>query len=638
MFSFVASFGPPAANANGRNVARMLAATPSTDCNGTRIAEAPDGCAGIRRWNVVQRDDLVAPIWDPTRQFLFAGDVRLYNRPALLQALALTSDGDRLSDLEVGFHAYLRWGNDSPRRLIGDFAFIAWDQRSRTLFAARDQLGMRPLYFTAQGDRLLLASDVQALLPFIDRPHERLNPIRILNGFFPPVSQYGETYFRDVHSLLPGHVLVRTDGGSPRQERYWRPPLAINRNRSYRENCDELLHLFQEAVRARLESDAPLIAHSSGGFDSSTILAAADALYRREPARPPLTMVSAMVPGHAADDSRFMKALASKVSFEWLHWDVIRGAAINDAEVSLTQPGVRRGPGGGPREDLRIAKERSARVLLGGMWGDEVLYAGGIFMDMFRHGRWLDLLNETLIVRRPLARGGRLLAKALPGLLPPMLALGVQRRAFGRPVPRPAWLGPAIRDLYPLPPAPVDGGIDGWPSHLALSLWSRLSSPHTSALLDSIVANGSADGIEVRLPFADVRIVEHLFSVSWQQRLPRGHLRRFGRDALGSLLPSEFNSRLGQSSWTSVFLATNRTYSPYVARVINEGPWLSAPYVVRADARRLLRDTTARAGETHEPRTADDWNLLMKIAGLESWLRLLFCYNSAREVKTCPTN
>src|SRR5262249_55808535 len=121
-----------------------------------------------------------------------------------------------------------------------------------------------------------------------------------------------ETFFQGVHRLLPGHWLF-ADGKSVRQERYWQPhprTAACEIPECHR----EFRRLFEKAVEDRLDSDRPIIAHLSGGLDSSSIVCVADAIYRRNGVkRPPLVTASAVFPGLDCDETAYIDAVARHV-------------------------------------------------------------------------------------------------------------------------------------------------------------------------------------------------------------------------------------------------------------------------------------------------------------------------------------
>jgi hypothetical protein len=346
---------------------------------------------------------------------------------------------------------------------------------------------------------------------------------------------------------------------------------------------------------------------------------AADEIYRREPHRPALTMASGLVRGFPCDESHYMDAVAARVSFEGLRWDVVGSDPLPFPGVYRAAPVLRRGPAGGPPRDLEIARERGARVLISGVLGDGVLYAAGVRRDMIRHGRWLRALRD--ILGAGLNRGTpRRIVDAGLGMLSPPAALLAAHRIFGRLPAAPEWMGPALRAIYPPRPERLDFPVQRWPSHVVCGVWAHATSASAAAVVDGFVDYATEEGVELRAPYADVRLVEEVLAIPWDQREPRGHHRRTGRDALGPLLPPEFSKRIAQESWTRVWVANALRAVASVGEFILCGPWLSAPFVDRGIARAMLGDVTAR-GETAAPESCF---LILEFGALEAWLRCLF--------------
>jgi hypothetical protein len=147
-----------------------------------------------------------------------------------------------------------------------------------------------------------------------------------------------------------------------------------------------------------------------------------------------------------------------------------------------------------------------------------------------------------------------------------------------------------------------------------------LTDPAAIFVFDAMVEYGTNVGVEVRIPYADVRLIEAVLAIPWWQRDPRGHHRRTGRDALGPLLPREFAERVGQQAATDIWRATALRRAASLAPFFDAGPWLSAPYVDRGVARAMLRDVLTR-GTGAAPENAI---LVGEFAALEAWLRKLF--------------
>ena len=160
MFVFSLAAGFATGTPNAERVRLSMAGLPVAPADGVRTAHGPRGSASLGRWIVVKRDDAAAPLWDPVRGLLFAGDVRLYNRPELIRELGESAalDGEQ-SDLELARLAYLKWGQDAPLHLVGDFAFVAWDESNSRLFAARDHFGVRPLHYRRLPDGMVVACE-----------------------------------------------------------------------------------------------------------------------------------------------------------------------------------------------------------------------------------------------------------------------------------------------------------------------------------------------------------------------------------------------------------------------------------------------------------------------------------------------
>jgi asparagine synthase (glutamine-hydrolysing) len=186
----------------------------------------------------------------------------------------LSKEGYRFrseTDSEVVLAAFHRWGKESLSRLNGMFAFAIYDRVRAKLFLARDRLGVKPLYYSWDGAKLLFASELKALLGNGVRP--RLH-IPALAQFFTYRFNYGsQTVLENVHKLPPGHFLS-FDLGSGRVEElspWWKLPLGDDRKENLTELARELRRLLEDSVERRLVADVPLGFFLSGGLDSSIV-------------------------------------------------------------------------------------------------------------------------------------------------------------------------------------------------------------------------------------------------------------------------------------------------------------------------------------------------------------------------------
>ncbi|MCA9961266.1 MAG: asparagine synthase (glutamine-hydrolyzing) [Anaerolineales bacterium] len=181
------------------------------------------------------------------------------------------------SDTEVIVHLYEQYGADCLAHLNGQFAFAIWDERERSLFLARDRVGIRPLHYTVQQGALLFASEMKALLSD-ERVTAVFDPLALAQIFtyWSPLSP--RTSFEGIYTLPPGHWL-KAGNGRIHIQSYWQPTFPPANNDTHHgkwalhEAAQQLRDLLIDATQIQLRADVPVGAYLSGGLDSSTITA-----------------------------------------------------------------------------------------------------------------------------------------------------------------------------------------------------------------------------------------------------------------------------------------------------------------------------------------------------------------------------
>jgi asparagine synthase (glutamine-hydrolysing) len=176
------------------------------------------------------------------------------------------------TDTEVLVHLYEELGMDMLSELNGMFAFAIWDARRRELYLARDAYGIKPLFYTRQGDRLLFASEIKALLQDPDVPR-RVN-LQALHDFltydYIPGAQ---TAFEGIFELPPAHLLKIDAEGGITIRRYRELSYVVDDSIGEPQAAEQALTLMDRAVERQLVADVPVGVMLSGGLDSSALVA-----------------------------------------------------------------------------------------------------------------------------------------------------------------------------------------------------------------------------------------------------------------------------------------------------------------------------------------------------------------------------
>ncbi|HZD04909.1 MAG TPA: asparagine synthase (glutamine-hydrolyzing), partial [Longimicrobiales bacterium] len=280
--AILSSDGPLAPECLDRAVARLHHRGPDARGRWT----TPDGRVGLghARLSIIDLESGDQPMANEDGSLHAVVNGEFYDFERIRGELA--SQGHRFrtrSDSEILLHLYEETGAHCLHRLRGEFAFVLWDGRNRTLFAGRDRFGVKPLFFAEHHGTLYLASEAKAL--FAAGVPAAWDPETVyLGGFLRPTHH---TLYRGVRSLPPGHYLVARPGGGHRIHPYWDvtyPTGPAGDGRGEREYVDGFREVLEEAVETRLRADVSVGCYLSGGLDSCAVLGLA-ALHHAGPVR-----------------------------------------------------------------------------------------------------------------------------------------------------------------------------------------------------------------------------------------------------------------------------------------------------------------------------------------------------------------
>lgn len=236
----------------------------------------PEVALGHRRLSIIDVSSHGhQPMFNETGSVSIVYNGEIYNHGDLRPSLEAAGHVYRSHcDTETILHSYEQHGADCVRQFRGMFSFALFDAATKTLFCARDRLGIKPFYYFFDGDVFVFGSEIKALLE-----HPSV-PARLNEKLLPEYLSFGyvsgeETLHRGVRKLMPGHTLtISVNRFEPQIREYWQLPVSQESNdRSDAEWIRECRERLEEAVRLRLMSDVPLGMFLSGGVDSSAIAA-----------------------------------------------------------------------------------------------------------------------------------------------------------------------------------------------------------------------------------------------------------------------------------------------------------------------------------------------------------------------------
>lgn len=204
----------------------------------------------------------------------------LYNTPQLRDELSREGVIFRTNcDTEAVLYSYIIFGEECVQKMNGIFAFAVYDEEKKQVFMARDRMGVKPLFYTMAGSTFLFASEMKALLahPDVEPVIDRAGLWQLL--YLTPVTINGSGIFKDIYEVKPGYCGTFSPKGLWLMP-YWTLEAKECRDTAW-QAADHTRELLVDAISRQLVSDVPLCTFLSGGLDSSVITSVAAKEYQR---------------------------------------------------------------------------------------------------------------------------------------------------------------------------------------------------------------------------------------------------------------------------------------------------------------------------------------------------------------------
>jgi asparagine synthase (glutamine-hydrolysing) len=476
---------------------------------------------------------------------VLAADARLDNRRELLHALRGELRSEDPTDADLILAAYLRWGDRCPEHLLGDFAFVVWEPGARKVLCARDPLGVKSLYWTRQGSRFAVGSTVR---PLLDRfKTRRIDLVAVGDYLAGMIGEPDRTFFEGIQRLPSGHTLTVTPQAFE-VRRYWDvldlPRTAL----SGEDTASRFLELLRQAVRDRIETASGTVGVAmSGGLDSTSVAAVAQEICRWTPGRPLEAFSFIFDQLKDCDERLYIRDVATTLSIETSYIKAEGFWFLGDEEAYAPPLETPMMSWESPfRHLLGHLRNRGGSVLLTGHGADDLLMGSRlVYADRLRRGD-LRVLQEVWRYSRSRQYGWRPFYRQLVEPLLGVEAAAALRDRFGQRRAAPAvtqWITPEFARRTGLPERLAQTERLAETTAFGEMRQRLVASPSYQRSVEWYDRNAEPFGIEVRHPFLDRRLFEHVLTSPPRHLFRLGERKPLLRAALAGILPDSVRLR-----------------------------------------------------------------------------------------------
>lgn len=500
------------------------------------------------------------PLVSHRGDLVLTADARVDNREELIRTLKTKGylQEEAPTDADIILAAYECWGEECPKEIVGDFAFILWDQRERKIVCARDALGMRSLRYTVTGNTLIVATESQQILQHPDVSWE-LDEIAVIEYLELTLDDADHTMFQAIRNVPPASVL--TASSLPvKTRRYWDVDFSHQiRYRKDEEYADHFLDIFKRAIVDRLRVREDVVGMLiSGGLDSCSIACMIQKIRAEKKDLPELIAYSYMYNQLKSMDERaYSRAVEEECGLRIYYFDVEKYWQLGEngaLKPNFETPWL--GFGAVNSIVYNDFREKGVRVVLDGNGGDTMMQGTPrVYTQRFFQGD-VTVLNE--IYQHARAHNVSHLSLMKKYIAKPIIPEGIltrwrRRASQNSPTPITSFrtvINVRMRQKY-------DSYFNGKENGHKM----KLDSIAKEAIYESAVGLGCirsqmaryasyANGfnIEARHPFFDRRIAEFIISIPPQHHYQMGVKKVLLRRAMREILPEKIRQRNDKSS------------------------------------------------------------------------------------------
>jgi asparagine synthase (glutamine-hydrolysing) len=316
---------------------------------------------------------------------LYNGEI--YNYKAIKNSELKIKNWNTDSDTETILKLYAMYGEESLKKLRGMFALVVWDEKEKSLFAARDRFGIKPFYYLINNDEFIFSSELKAIKQY--KNDLTVSQMAIDLYLTTGSVTAPHTIYNGTKSLLPGECMKINPYGGSSLKKWWSFEDILDssgRIFNYDSNArEEIRSSLMDSLKAHCVSDVEVGAFLSGGIDSTSVVSLMKQVEQQK-----IRTVSVTFPGSSIDESLFAKTAAEKYGVDHTEYPLTEAEVINDIDkffCGIDQPTI---DGLNTYFVSKAAASLGLKAVMSGLGGDELF--GGY--STFRFIPQLELINK----------------------------------------------------------------------------------------------------------------------------------------------------------------------------------------------------------------------------------------------------
>jgi len=486
------------------------------------------------------------------------------------------------SDTEVIIKSYEEYGDNCVDTFNGMWAFAIYDFRKKRLFCSRDRLGVKPFYYTYEGNQLIFSSELKAIHKITQNTLANQKRVYEYIAYGYRINN-GETFFDNCSELLPGTNLI-VENNDIVLRKYWTLKRDLHAHKNPKDYKTEFSELFKSAVKLRYRSDVPVALLLSGGLDSSSIARVTDDLIENgELGSNEIHAFIASFPGYVDDETEIAREFIKTCKHIKLHEiQVDSKSVINDFEKLIYEFDNPLGSFNCVVHN-RIMKEchkNGIKVVINGQGSDEAFagydrYFCGVFLMDQLFSKKGSFITEFKALNKENGFSKKfLLMQMFKSLISPLTSAYLRARFLEKTIPtlKGGFVKQNKQDIK------TDYKFSFKGNNLSNYHLDGINNQGLNTILHYEDISSMNQSIEIRSPFVDYRLMEFAFSIPTQFKFKGGVTKIIIRDTVGKLLPkniTENRNKIGFSTPFNSYLVSDSDFRKFVEDMLGSDSFKS---------------------------------------------------------------